>query len=386
MIKAIGITAVILAMLGLASMANAVRQNDPEAITEGSPVVLLVDLNSGQTLYSRNADRRFIPASITKVMSAYIAFEMLDSGDLALGQTLTMSEAAGEEWYRKGSTMFLNTGDEVSVDTLLSGITSVSANDASIVLAEGALGSVEKWTQRMNQTALELKMYDSHFGTPNGWPDDGKTFTTAHDLQLLARALIAKHPDKYARYFGNEGLRYNGYAQDNHDPISGVVEGADGIKTGFTNQAGHGFLGSAERDGTRLIMVTAAIDNEPLRADIARGLIRWGFEGFERKAWFSANTRLGAARVQNGMARTVTLQTTAPVLVATPVDEEVAPTFKLVYDGPLEAPIAKGEMVAELEISVPGLPVSRIPLQAADDVAEATKLQRIANAFERWLG
>ncbi|WP_235902209.1 D-alanyl-D-alanine carboxypeptidase family protein [Pontixanthobacter gangjinensis] len=380
------ISGAILAALGLGALPNAALQTDVQEITDGAPVALLFDMTSGQTLYSRNADRRFIPASITKVMSAFVAFELIDDGQLSLDQSMTMSAAAGEEWHRKGSTMFLDTGDEVSVHTLLQGITSVSANDASIVLAEGALGSVDKWTKRMNQTALELKMYDSHFGTPNGWPDDGKTFTTAHDLQLLALALIKKHPDKYARYFGKEGLRYNGYAQANHDPISGVVEGADGIKTGYTNQAGHGFLGSAQRGGARLIMVTAAIDNEPLRAEIARDLINWGFDNFERKTWFSGSKRIGNARVQNGMEKVVALETGDSVLIALPLSAKVAPTFKIVYDGPLEAPISKGEMVAELEVSVPGLPASRIPLLAAKSVNEANALQRIANAFDRWFG
>ncbi|MFZ1744105.1 MAG: D-alanyl-D-alanine carboxypeptidase family protein [Pontixanthobacter sp.] len=384
MFKQIGIAAVALASLGVASASSAELSSQADALTADVPIALLVDLTSGQTLYSRNADRRFIPASITKVMSAYVAFELIDAGKIRLDQNFTMSAAAGKEWHRKGSTMFLETGDTVNVDTLLRGITSVSANDAAIVLAEGSLGSVDNWTAKMNATARDLKMHDSHFGTPNGWPDGGKTFTTAHDLQLLAAALIERHPDKYARYFGKDGFRYKGYAQANHDPISGKVAGADGIKTGFTNQAGNGFLGSAKRGDTRLVMVTAAVESDAVRGVAARQLITWGFEGFDRKQWFGADTVLGQARVQNGNRSLVALKASNPIIVAVPRDAATIPTFTLVYEGPLEAPIAKGETVAELEIKVAGLPTSRVPLVAANDVAEANFFQRIANAFQKW--
>lgn len=356
----------------------------PDEITAGAPITLLLDANTGQVLHSVNADRRFIPASITKVMTAYVAFDLLASGKLSPDQQLTLSERAAEEWYRTGSTMFLEPGEQVSVDTLLRGITAVSANDASIVLAEGGAGSVESWVERMNSTAVALGMENTHFGTPNGWPDDGKTFTTANDLALLARALIQKHPDLYARYFGKEGFRYNGFAQANHDPISGVIDGADGIKTGYTNQAGHGFVGSAERDGTRLIMVVGAVDEEERRARISRDLISWGFDGFQRRLIFQENETVGAARVQNGDRPAVTLVAAKPLVIAIPKNVTSSPTYRLRYEGPLEAPITAGDEVANLEMVIEKKVQARIPVVAAEDVPRAGFFRRILNAFESW--
>lgn len=356
----------------------------PDTLTEGAPITLLMDANTGQVLHSENADRRFIPASITKIMTAYVAFDMIESGVLSLDQQLSLSELAAEDWYRTGSTMFLEPGEKATVDMLLRGISSVSANDASIVLAEGAAGSVEGWVQLMNATAANLGMVNTHFGTPNGWPDGGKTFTTANDLALLARALVDKHPDFYARYFGKDGFRYNGIAQANHDPISGVIDGADGIKTGYTSQAGHGFVGSAQRDGIRLIMIVGAVDEEDRRARISRELISWGFDGFKRRLIFQANKKVGSARVQNGDSSTVALVAAKPLVIAIPNSISSSPSYRLRYQGPLEAPVTAGDEVAYLEMMIDKKVQARIPVVAAEDVARAGFFRRILNAFESW--
>ncbi|WP_271438716.1 D-alanyl-D-alanine carboxypeptidase family protein [Pontixanthobacter luteolus] len=368
----------------VASQADQKPANAAAVIAEEAPVALLVDMTSGQTLFAKNEDRRFIPASITKVMSAYVAFEMIKSGELDLRQQFTMSPAVATDWYRTGSTMFLEEGEAVEVDLLLKGITSVSANDASAVLAEGAAGSVDQWVNRMNETAAKLGMRNSHFGTPNGWPDGGKTFTTARDLELLAKAMISRHPDLYARYFGKEGLRHNGFAQANHDPISGRVDGADGIKTGYTNQAGNGFLGSAAREGTRLILVLAAVDDEPARGNAARKMIEWGFAGYDRQSVFTGGQTIARAQVQNGEASLVGLKTAADVSIAVPIGDTAPRVVSVLYDGPLEAPIRSGERVARLTISGGNMPPANIELYAAEDVAEAGHFKRISNAFESW--
>ncbi|MGB7374601.1 MAG: D-alanyl-D-alanine carboxypeptidase family protein [Pontixanthobacter sp.] len=369
----------------LLGAASAVEPSDGDFGGQ-APVMLLVDVESGQTLLAQNADRRFIPASITKVMSAFVAFEMLDAGKISLTQEFVFSDLAAEKWYRTGSTMFLEPGETVTVDALLKGITSVSANDASIVLAEGAAGSVAGWTALMNATAQSLGMRNSHFATPNGWPDDGRTFTTARDLEILARAMIARHPGRYAAYFGKPGFRHNGYSQANHDPISGVIAGADGIKTGYTNQAGHGFLGSAKRDGTRLIMVLGGIDAEPDRARMARQIIEWGFTGFERRLLFSAGSNVALAKVQDGEEDTVQLMAPGAINVVTPAGYGGPVNLKLIYNGPLKSPVQQGEGVAELEIMVSGLPPARVPLIAQETVRKAGPMHRINNAFQSWIG
>ncbi len=289
----------IIGKLGLACALLALPaslQADPAVPAEGdAPIAMLVDLTSGQVLHAREANRRFLPASVTKVMTAYLAFEMIADGRLKPDTQYVVSERLAQEWSGKGSTLFLKSGDRVSVDTLLHGITTVSANDGAMQLAQGAAGSPAKWVGWMNQAASELGMNDSHFGTPNGWPDDGATFTTAQDLELLARAMITRHPDLYARYFGHRSYGYQGIGQDNHDPITGVIAGADGIKTGFTREAGYNFLGSAKRDHRRLVMVVAGIDSEAERTRIARAYIEWGFAAFEPRQLFAkgAAHRLG---------------------------------------------------------------------------------------------
>ena len=171
-----------------------------------APVALLVDLGSGQVLHARNPDARFMPASVTKVMTLYLAFELIAAGRLDPSQVFMMSPVIASEWRRKGSTMFLDRGERVRVDDLLLGIANVSANDGAAVLAEGQAGSVAAWTTQMNQTALGLGMTGSYFASPNGWPDEGRTFTTANDLARLARALIMRHPDKFGYYIGRAGF------------------------------------------------------------------------------------------------------------------------------------------------------------------------------------
>ena len=374
--------------MGHAAIAPApVEATDDSASTpfpDDAPIALLVDMRTGQTLFEREADRRFVPASITKVMSAFVAFEMIEAGEISERQVFTFSEAAAEDWQRVGSTMFLKAGDRVPVYTLLQGITAVSANDASVTLAEGAAGSLEAWADRMNKTARELGMADSHFGTPNGFPDEGHTFTTARDLERLARALITRHPDKYARYFGQRGMQYNGIAQDNHDPITGKVRGADGIKTGFTNEAGYGFLGSAERNGNRLIMIVAGAPRGRVRDNQARTMMEWGFSAFDRQLIFAKGEHIAKARVQAGDARSVELIAADPIRIAVPQGARPKLEMRLRYEGPIRAPIAAGQKIAVLELTIDGLPTSQIPLVAKEAVGEAGPIDRIWNGFAGW--
>jgi D-alanyl-D-alanine carboxypeptidase (penicillin-binding protein 5/6) len=350
----------------------------PPAARE-APIALLVDLKSGQPLHSREADRRFLPASVTKVMTAYLAFEMIDGGKLSEAQLFTVRPETAKKWSGVGSTLFVQPGQRIPLADLLRGITSVSANDGCIVLAEGALGSVEEWVGLMNRTARDLGMDDSHFGTPNGYPDEGRTYVSAADLVKLADAMIARHPALYERYFGKPGFSYNGYDQPNHDPITGVVAGADGIKTGHTREAGYTFLGSAERSGRRLALVVAGIDSGAQRARISRDYIEWGFSAFETRRIFPEGAVIASARVQNGDSLYTDLIAPRGVYLTVPkgTDPEVA--MKLRYRGPVKAPFKAGDDVAELEISVDGMQTYRIPLSAAEDVGQANMFERLLN-------
>ncbi|WP_240782150.1 D-alanyl-D-alanine carboxypeptidase family protein [Qipengyuania sediminis] len=349
------------------------------------PIALLVDLSSGQTLFAREADRRFMPASITKVMTTYVAFERMAKGQLFPQQITAMQPETFKRWNRVGSTMYLGENAPVTIDALLHGVTTVSANDGAVVLGEAALGSLEAWVAEMNRAARAIGMRDSHFGGANGWMDEGHTFTTARDLVALADAMVTRHPAYYRHFVGAASFAYNGISQRNHDPLLGEVRGADGIKTGFTNQAGYGFLGSAQRGGRRLVMVVAGSPTGRQRNAAAKAFMEWGFSAFDSRILFPADRPIGSARVQGGGLRRVDLVPRRPVRLALGHGARPKVTMKLHYEGPLRAPIARGQQVAQLHIFLDGRQVSALPLVARTAVASATPLQRMFNGIAGWM-
>lgn len=376
--------ALALGAIGAAASISFAQAPETIAPEDKAPIVLLVDVTSDQVLFAREADRRFVPASITKVMTLFHAFELIEEGNLDPRQQFQMNEETWKLWHRKGSTMFIGSDDSVLVDDLLMGIANVSANDGSIALAEGQAGTLEAWLEGMNGRARALGMTNSHFGTPNGWPDEGRTFTNAADLVKLAKALVSRHPQKYARYVGQEGFRYNNIAQSNRDPMIGRVEGADGIKTGYTNESGLGYLGTAKRGNQRLVVVVAGANREDERAAAARGLIEWGFAAFDRVQVARKGETMGSARVQNGDAKNVSLATVKPVFVNFPNGRDADVKLSIAYDGPLHAPIVAGAQVATLVVQVPGAEPARIPLVAQDNIGEAGFFTRIWNGITGW--
>ncbi|MEO6040988.1 MAG: D-alanyl-D-alanine carboxypeptidase family protein [Croceibacterium sp.] len=346
------------------------------------PVALLVDLSSGQTLYSRDPDRRFVPASVTKVMSAYTAFKLIGEGKLSPDTQLVVSQEIDDMWSGEGSSMFLKAGDRVTVGQLILGITTVSGNDAAVMLGTSSTGSLDKWLALMNRNAAELGMRNTHFGTPNGWMDDGRTYTSARDLTVLADALITRYGGLYHRYFGHRRMSYNNIAQVNHDPVTGIVDGADGIKTGYTRQAGYNVLGSAQRGARRLVVVVAGAPTPTARNRTARDLLEWGFAAFQSRELLPGEAPVGLARVQDGSALEVGLRTAVPVLASMPQGQAPrTPTLEVRYRGPIEAPIMAGQPIATLHISIPGQQPNEIPLLAAAAVAKANWLQRLRNGL-----
>lgn len=373
-----------LAVLAQAALARAPAPELPHP--DEIPIAILVDLSSGQVLHQRNADRRFMPASITKVMTTFLAFELIDQGKLKPDQRFRFSPAAFAVWGNNGSTMFLAANDELAASDLLLGVTTVSGNDAAVALAEGAVGSLPAWTALMNVKAAELGMTQSHFGTPNGLPDEGRTFVTARDLAKLGSALIRCHPELYARYYGHRRLTYRGITQPNHDPFTGQVRGGDGIKTGFTNEAGYGFLGSAKRGDRRLVLVVAGAERGRIRDNAARAYLEWGFQMFESRPLFAEGDEVGKARVQGGASRRVPLVAKDYIGAAMPQGQQRQLTLTVHYDGPLRAPIREGQQVAELEIAVEGMEPSRVPLYAGTDVPVAGTFARLVNGVLGWFG
>ena len=342
---------------------------------------MLVDSGSGQVLSARQPDLRFVPASMTKVMTLFAAFEELKQGRLDPRRSFTVPADTAREWSGKGTSMYLAPGESVPLDALLHGIATASANDASVVLAQGYSGSVAGWAVLMNARASEIGMTRSHFASPNGWPDNGRTYVTARDLVTLGQTLIARYPGLYQHYFGRRAMVWKRRTLTSHDPVSGIVAGADGIKTGFTREAGYNFLGSARRDGRRLIMVVAGAGSEAERAEASRALLEWGFAAWRARPLFARGAVVARARVQGGAARQVPLVSDRALHAALKRGAANRISLRLIYDGPLVAPIREGARVAWLEIRVNDMAPGVVPLYAAASVARAGVVDRLANGL-----
>jgi len=372
----------VVAIAAVSTMPSVASSRAPPPEISAMPVALLVDLGSGQTLYQRNANMRFLPASMTKVMTAYVAFEEMRRGSLRRDQRFGVREETARERNGKGTSMYLEQGEQVSVDSLIHGIMTASANDASIVLAEGYAGSTKGWAFLMNDAASRLGMTGSRFATANGWPDEGRTFVTARDLVRLGSAMIRDFPRDYARYSGRKSFKWNDRMLFSRDPVTGVIEGADGIKTGFTQEAGYNFLGSAERDGRRLVMVVGGARSEAQRASASRALLEWGFAEWRARPLFAAGATISHARVQGGDAGKVALISRFPVHATLQSGAEQQIRLRIVYRGPVPAPIVKGQRIAELEVRVGDLPPGRIPLVAEEAVGKGGTMDRLVNGFK----
>jgi serine-type D-Ala-D-Ala carboxypeptidase (penicillin-binding protein 5/6) len=356
----------------------------PPAEVDVAPVAMLVDMGSGRVLYQKDVARPFLPASVTKTMTTYVAFELLSQGKLRPDTVMTVSNQAYHDWHMTGSRMFLEQAQKVTVDQLLTGIMTVSANDGAVVLGEGVAGSVKGWTDMMNATAHQLGMTDSYFNTPNGYMDKGQTYVSARDLVKLATAMIERHPDLYHRYVGRPGLVFNGVAQNNHDPLLGKFPGADGIKTGFTGEAHYNYLGSAERHGRRLVMVLAGVEKPGDRAKAARALMEWGFDQWDDAPLFAQGQKLGVAHVQGGLSDDVPLLAPRQLSATVPHGTREKVSMKITYNGPLQAPIAKGAQIARLEVKMGQDAPIVLPLVAGADVPAGGWVERFMQGFRRF--
>lgn len=373
--------------LAVGASALAAAPPPPPPIVHQAPVALLADLGSNQVLLAQGEKMRFLPASMAKVMTAYVAFEQMAKGELKASDSYTVKEATAHQWSGKGTSLFLKPGETIPVDALLHGIATVSANDASVVLAEGFAGDVPTWTRMMNAEAARLGMRDSHFNTPNGWPDNGATYVSAADLVTLSRALIERHPGYYRTYFGQKRFTWDGVERESHDPTVGIVPGADGIKTGHTREAGYNFLGSAARDGRRLVMVVAGAKTEAERAAISRQLLEWGFSAWRKFALFPANTLVGTAQVQDGTEHSVGLLAPRDIYAAIPREAAAPAALTIRYNGPIVAPIAEGAEIARLEIRwSQTAPPSHVALRAARAVPRAGPFHRLLNGLAGLFG
>ena len=359
-----------------------------------APIAYMEDLSSGAVLFQRDAERRMPPASMAKMMTVYVAFDMIRKGELKLNQMITVRPETWAKWHgpAAGSTMFLSAGESVSVANLLYGIVTLSGNDACVVLAEGISGSEEAFAERMNRVAGEIGLKNSHFGNSNGWPDAGVTYVTAHDLADLAAATITNHPKLYKQFYSRRDFTWgktmggNAITQANRDPLLGRVAGADGLKTGHTDEAGYGFTGSAEQNGRRLVMVVAGLSSFNQRIEESVRFMDWGFRAWQAKPIVAKGKMVETARVQLGDAGTVGLVAPRALTVTLPAGAAPVLTAKVVYDGPIKAPIKAGQHVADLVITAADMPEQRMPLVADKDVGAAGFFGRAWNGLTSLFG
>jgi D-alanyl-D-alanine carboxypeptidase (penicillin-binding protein 5/6) len=359
-------------------------------------VAYLIDLSSGAELLAKNADTRMPPASMAKMMTSEVAFELIDQGKLPLSRMCAVRPETWERWHgpKAGSTMFLSPNEQVSVENLLHGIVTLSGNDASVVLAECIAGTEPAFAGQMNALAKTLGLKNSHFGNSNGWPDEGVTFVTARDLAALARATIERHPKLYKQFYSQPSFTWgktlgSGQAieQANRNPILGKIPGADGLKTGHTEEAGYGFTGSAEQNGRRLVMVVAGLGSFNERIQESTKLMSWGFNAWQTKPLYAAGAKVGQAEVQLGSEDAVNLVAPKAIALTYPAGLTVGdPKIRIAYNGPLKAPIAKGAQVAELVVTLPDGTTQRLPLAAAEAVDEAGFFGRFWVGLKQMLG
>jgi len=350
----------------------------------------LIDLSSGAVLYSKDPDMRMPPASMAKMMTSEVAFELIDKGQLPLSKMCTVRPETWQKWHgpAAGSTMFLSPGEQVSVENLIHGIVTLSGNDASVVLAECIAGTEQAFANQMNDFARQIGLKNSRFCNSNGWPDEGCTYVTARDLATLARASVERHPQLYKKFYSQTSFTWGktlGSGQDitqqNRNPILGKVPGADGLKTGHTEEAGYGFTGSAEQNGRRLIEVLAGLPSWNARVQESTRLMEWGFNAWQAKPLFKSGQSVGKAQVQLGSESEVPLVAPRDLAVTIPAGLSSAPLkMKIRYQGPIAAPIAKGQHVADLVILTGDTGEQIVPLVAGEEVGRAGLFGRI------WLG
>ena len=352
-----------------------------------APVAYMVDLSSGAVLYAKDPDRRIPPASMAKMMTTHLAFHLIKKGEIKLNQICQVRPETWRQWHgpQAGSTMFLSAGEQVSIENLLHGIVTLSGNDASVVLAECIAGTEPAFAARMNAEAKRLGMNNSNFGNSNGWPDEGVTFTTARDLAKLAAATIEDTPDLYKAFYQKESFTWGRtlggnqpITQGNRNPLLGRISGADGLKTGHTAEAGYGFTGSAEQNGRRLIMVVAGLGSFNQRIEESVKFMDWGFRAWKAQPLYPKGKKVGEAQVQLGGSSSVGLVAPRNLAVTVPAGLVSGNMrVKIVYNGPVKAPIKQGQHIADLVVHTADSPPQVMPLVAAEAVDEAGFFGRI---------
>jgi D-alanyl-D-alanine carboxypeptidase (penicillin-binding protein 5/6) len=368
-----------LILLGLFSaLAQAAAPQAPSVVGRSW---VLGDLSSGQMLIAERPEERVEPASLTKLMTAYVVFQALRDNKLTLDQEVNVSERA---WRAPGSRMFVQPRKPVTVDELIRGMVVQSGNDACIALAEAVAGNEEVFVQVMNREAARMGMKNTKFMNSTGLPDP-QHYTTAQDLYLLAAALIRDFPKPYSQYYSQKEFRYNNITQPNRNRLLWLDPSVDGVKTGHTEAAGYCLIASSSRGGRRLMSVLLGSTSESMRAQESQKLLNWGFQFFDSVKLHPANQSVKAIEVWKGAGNEVKAGFGSDIIVTVPKGEAEKLKAELLTQRPLVAPVAQGQRVGTLRVSHDGKLVGEYPLVALEGVGLAGVFGRAWDTLRLWL-
>jgi D-alanyl-D-alanine carboxypeptidase (penicillin-binding protein 5/6) len=369
----------LLALVCLSLAASAQAQPIPDPPATAGESYILMDAASGRVLAAKNPDKRLSPASLTKIMTSYVVYKALDSGSVALKDNARVSEAA---WKMGGSQMFLEVDKPVTVDKLLDGLVVQSGNDAALALAEHVGGSETAFVQQMNHYADELGLENTHFANPEGLSVEGH-YSSARDLAELSRSLIQEFPERYARYAKRE-FTYNGIRQHNRNELLYSDASVDGLKTGYTEQAGYCLAAAAKRDGMRLISVVMGEPSADKRMADSRALLGWGYRFYESHQLYAAGDVLKQAPIWEGAASEVPLGLTEALHVTVAKGEYENLSASMTFPGRLVAPADKGAELGRVVVTNGDKTVAEAPLVALSAVAQGSLVQRMTDTVLQW--
>ena len=357
-----------------------------EAFTTKARNAILMDAESGKVFFEKKADELIPPASMSKIVTLLLVYDLIKKGKLSKDDEFEISTYAWKHGGAPsgGSTMFAKPGERIRLGTLLTAVAAISANDAAIAIAEGIAGSEEAYAEMLNRFARKIGLTKSHFANATGLPDP-KHRMTARELALAARHLIRNFPEFYKLYSVRE-FEWNGIKQQNRNPLLGRYPGADGVKTGYTKAAGYSLVASAKRDGRRLIAVITGLKSKRERAEEARKILDWGFRQFRPVRLYKAGEEVTRVRVWGGLKDFVPLVTEREVMVRLTDDERKRARLQARVKAPLVAPVRAGQRVGTLEVRVGKKVVARYPLQTASDVAEDESMWgRAMDTVKAWV-
>ena len=345
------------------------------AIESIAKTALVIDLSTNEILLEKNSTEKTYPSSMTKMMTALVAFEKIKDGSLSLDQEFLISKKA---WKMGGSKMFIEVDKRVSVYDLLLGVVVQSGNDASIAIAEGISGSEEIFAIEMNNLGKKIGLTGSNFTNSSGWPDDNH-YTTAEDLAKIAQYTIENHYELYQMYKISD-FTYNGIKQDNRNPLLYTFEGADGFKTGYTEAAGYGLVGSAERGDRRLIVVLNGLESSKSRAQESLRLMDWGFNNFQLVDFYKKNEIIQEVDTWLGKDDKVDLVALEDISVSIPKAQLSSAKVTVLVEEPIATPIKTGDQIAKLQISFADKQVD-FPLYSGEDIDQKNFFSRIFSAI-----